>query len=64
MFPSGIMFAEQMSGGDIAGYNGVSGNKDCQFACRGVLKNFKVDTLTISAGSLSQNEKARTLNAC
>ncbi len=50
----------ELWGGD--GYVGTSGNKDCQFASRSVLKDFTVDALTISAGSLFQNGIARTMN--
>ncbi len=34
---------------------GTSGNRDCQWAFRSVLKDFTEDTLTISAGSLVKN---------
>ncbi len=38
---------------------GTSGNRDCQWAPRSVLKGFTEDALTISAGSLFQNGTAR-----
>ncbi len=37
---------------------GTSGNRDCQWASRSVLKNFTEDALTIAAGSLFQNGTA------
>ncbi len=40
---------------------GTSGNSDCQLACRSFLKDFTEDPLTISAGSLFQNETVRML---
>ncbi len=39
------------------------GNRDCQWASMSVLKNFAEDALTISAGSLYQNETARMVKA-
>ncbi len=41
------------------GYMGTSGNRDCQWASRNVLKDFTEDALAISAGSLFQNGTAR-----
>ncbi len=38
---------------------GTSGNRDCQWASRRVLKYFIEEALTISAGSLFQNGTAR-----
>ncbi len=42
---------------------GTSGNRDCQRASRSALKDFTDDALTISAGSLFQNETARMVKA-
>ncbi len=42
---------------------GTSGNKDCQWTSRAVLKDFTEDTLTISAGILYQNGTARMVKA-
>ncbi len=42
---------------------GTSGNRDCQWASRSVLKDFTEDALTISAGSLLQNETVRMVKA-
>ncbi len=42
---------------------GGSGNRNCQWASRSVLKGFTEEVLTISAGSLSQNGAARMVNA-
>ncbi len=38
---------------------GNSGNRDCQWASRSVLKDFTEDALTISVSSLFQNGTAR-----
>ncbi len=45
------------------GYMGALGNRDCPLASSSVLKDFTDDALTISAGSLFQNETARMLKA-
>ncbi len=42
---------------------GASGYRDCQWASRGVLKDFTEDALTISAGNLFQNGTAQMVKA-
>ncbi len=42
---------------------GTSGNRDCQWASRRVLKDFTEDALTTSAGSLFQSRIARMVKA-
>ncbi len=42
---------------------GTSGNRACQRASRGTLKDFTEDALKISAGSLFQNGTARMVKA-
>ncbi len=42
---------------------GTSGNRDCQWAPRSVLKDFTEEALTISAGSSFQNGAARIVKA-
>ncbi len=42
---------------------GTSGNRDCQWASRSVLKDFTEDALTISAGNLFQNGTVRIMKA-
>ncbi len=37
----------------------TSGNRDCQWASRSVLKDFTKEALTISAGNLFKNFTAR-----
>ncbi len=43
---------------------GTSGNGQCQWASRSVLKDFPEDALTISAGSLFRNGTVRIVKAC
>ncbi len=45
------------------GHMDTSGNRACQLASRGILKDFTDDVLTISAGSLFQNGTPRMLKA-
>ncbi len=42
---------------------GASGNSDCQWTSRSVLKDFIEDALTTSAGSLFRNGTARMVKA-
>ncbi len=42
---------------------GTSGNSDCQWASKSVLKDFHEDALTIPAGSLLNNGTARIVKA-
>ncbi len=42
---------------------GTSGNRDCHWAFRSVLKDFTEDALTISAGSFFQNGTIRMVGA-
>ncbi len=42
---------------------GTSGNRDCHWASRSVLKDFTEDALTISPGSLFQNGSVRIVKA-
>ncbi len=40
---------------------GTSGNRDCHWASKRVLKDFTEDAMTISAGSLVQNGQSEWL---
>ncbi len=49
---------------EVVGYLDISRNRNRQLASRRIIKDFTVDTLTISAGGLFQKGTALTLNAC
>ncbi len=51
-FVSGVVCAEGMGCGRKKGYTGTSGNRGSQFTPQCVVKEFTVDVLTISPGSL------------
>ncbi len=62
-FLRGSMCTREWVVGEEVGKMGASGNRDCQWTSRSVLKDFTEEALIIAAGDLFQNGKAQIVKA-